>query len=215
MAVDRSGTAWVLYNDGKLYQASTVDASCTATAFVPDQPGLKTFGMGFATDAPGSDTETLFVANETGLGSIDLGTLAVKKRGSFGFSAAAELTGNANAELFCLFFGFPPYIAKLDKDTSALGPEQDLDGVEIGGGFASAFWGGGFWVFTAPGGTSSRVDRCDPGTKQVEAKVASIGFKIVGAGVSTCAPVENPKCARVAPRGRRGWGLARLVVAQK
>jgi len=193
MAVDRSGTAWVLYNDGKLYQASTVDASCTATAFVPDQLGFKKFGMGFATDAPGSDAETLFVASETGLGSIDLGTLAVKKRGSFGFSAAVELTGNANAELFGLFFGFPPYIAKLDKDTSALDPEQDLDGVEIGSGFAFAFWGGGFWVFTAPGGSSSRVDRYDPGTKQVEAKVASVGFKIVGAGVSTCAPVENPK----------------------
>ncbi|MBM4373802.1 MAG: hypothetical protein FJ095_01865 [Deltaproteobacteria bacterium] len=107
MAVDRAGTAWVLYNDGKLYKVSTADASCDATTFVPNQLGFKKFGMGFATDAPGSDAETLFVASETGLGSIDLGTLAVKKRGSFGFSAAVELTGNANAELFGLFFGFP------------------------------------------------------------------------------------------------------------
>lgn len=193
MAVDRAGTAWVLYGDGRLYAVSTADASCAATNFVPGQKGFKKFGMGFASNAPGSDEETLFAANEFGLGSIDLATLEVTPHGSFGFSAAAELTGNGNGDLFGFFFGFPPYLSKLDKANSTLGVEQDLDGVQAGTGFAFAFWGGGFWVFTAPGGTTSRVDLYDPGTKSVTAKVASVGFKIVGAGVSTCAPVEMPK----------------------
>ena len=193
MSVDRKGTAWILYNDGRLYQASTIDASCSATEFVPNQGGFKKFGMGFVANAPGSNEETLFVAKELGLGSIDTATLKVSPHGSFGFSAAAELTGTGQGDLFGFFFGFPPYIAKLDKASSALGPEQPLDSVEIGTGFAFAFWGGGFWIFTAPSGTASRVERYDPVSKEVVMKVPTVPFKIVGAGVSTCAPVENPK----------------------
>jgi hypothetical protein len=191
MSVDRSGMAWVLYNDGKLYKVSTSDASCQATSFVPDQSGFKKFGMGFVSDAPGSEDETLYIANEFGLGSIDLGTLTVSTHGQFGFSAAAELTGTGNAELYGFFYGFPPYIAKLDKQTSALGTEQDLDSVDAGTGFAFAFWGGAFWVFT--GSTSSKLDRYDPATMMVETKIPSLGFKVVGAGVSTCAPVAVPQ----------------------
>jgi hypothetical protein len=191
MSVDRSGTAWVLYNDGKLYNVSTSDASCQATNFVPDQLGFDKFGMGFVSNSAGSEDETLFIAGEFGLGSIDTSSLTVTAHGEFGFSAAAELTGNANAELFGLFYGFPPYISKLDKTNSALGAEQPLDGVDAGTGFAFAFWGGSFWVFT--GSSSSKVDRYDPISKTVENKIPSLGFKVVGAGVSTCAPVVVPR----------------------
>ena len=113
--------------------------------------------------------------------------------GSFGFSAAAELTGTGTGDLYGFFFGFPPYISKLDKTNSALGPEQKLDSVQVGTGFVFAFWGGSFWVFTAPDGVSSKVNRYDPTTEQVEEAVANLGFKVVGAGVSTCAAVEPPK----------------------
>lgn len=193
MAVGRDGTAWVLYNDGRLYGVSTADASCTSTSLIPGQQGFKKFGLGFALNEPGGGAETLFAAGEFGLGSVDLTTWMVTPKGSFGFSASAKLTGNANGELYGLFYGFPPYVAQLDKESSALGNELELEGLDGGAGVAFAFWGGGFWVFTATGGMSSRVDRYDPKSKVMTNKVPSVGFKIVGAGVSTCAPVEEPK----------------------
>ena len=45
MAVQRNGTAWVLFNDGIIFHVSTKDASCGATAYVPGQNGYTTFGM--------------------------------------------------------------------------------------------------------------------------------------------------------------------------
>ena len=194
MAVDRNAVAWVLYNDGHLYRVETGTAACTATSFVPDQNGFKKFGMGFVSDAPGTNEETLFAANEYGLGTIDVSSLVLEPvAGTFGFSAAAELTGTGDARLFGLFFGFPPYISELDKTTSQLLDEKPLDTIDIGTGFAYAFWGGDFWVFTAPNGTSSQVDRFDPVAGIATTELSDVGFKIVGAGVSTCAPVTRPK----------------------
>lgn len=193
MSVDRAGTAWVLYNDGHLYHVDIHTAACQATSFVPDQQGFKKFGMGFVSDAPGSTAETLFAANELGIGKIDTGTLSVTPLGEFGFSAAAELTGTGDARLFGFFFGFPPYISQIDKGTSALLDEAPLDTVDVGTGFAFAFWGGKFWVFTAPNGTSSQIDRYDPDTQSASTVKTDLGFKVIGAGVSTCAPLEEPK----------------------
>lgn len=194
MAVDRAGTAWVLYNDGHLYHVNTATAACAATNFVPDQHGFDKFGMGFVSNAPGSNEETLYVANEYGIGVIDTGTLVLAPvTGTFGFSAAAELTGTGDARLYGLFYGFPPYISEIDKNDSQLLGEMPLDTVDIGTGFAYAFWGGDFWIFTAPNGTSSRVDRYEPATGFTMTELPSVGFKIVGAGVSTCAPVTRPK----------------------
>jgi len=194
MAIDRDAVAWVLYNDGRMYNVDIGTAACVATSFQPDQGGFKKFGMGFVSDAPGSLTETLYVANEYGIGSIDTESLVVTPgAGTFGFSAAAELTGTGDARLFGLFYGFPPYISEIDKDSSELLGEMPLDTVDIGTGFAYAFWGGDFWVFTAPDGASSQIDRFQPGTGATTTVVASVGFKIIGAGVSTCAPFAAPK----------------------
>lgn len=193
MSVARDGTAWVLYNDGHMYHVDTKTAACTATSFVPDQQGFKKFGMGFVSDAPGSSAETLFVADEFGIGKVDTATLSLAKVGDFGFSAAAELTGTGDARLFGFFYGFPPYIAEIDKATSMLGAEAPLDTVDAGTGFAFAFWGGKFWIFTAPNGTSSQIDRYDPATQATTTVKTDLGFKVIGAGVSTCAPLEEPK----------------------
>lgn len=192
MSVDRSGTAWVLYNDGNLFNVDTKTVACTATSFVPDQQGYKKFGMGFVSDAPGSTQETLYIANEFGIASLDTTTLTVNPIGSFGFSAAAELTGTGDAKLYGFFFGFPPYLSEIDKATSALLTDVPLDSIDAGTGFAFAFWGGDFWIFTAPGSVSSQIDRYQPATGSTTTVNFDVGFKIVGAGVSTCAPVEPP-----------------------
>jgi hypothetical protein len=64
---------------------------------------------------------------------------------------------------------------------------SDLPGVDIAGGWAFAFWGGDFYTFTAPGDTSTVVQRFRPSDGTV-VQVASLSLVVVGAGVSTCAP---------------------------
>lgn len=201
MAVDRSGRAWVLHNDGNIYYVDTTTAACTPSGFQPNQAGFSTFGMGFVSDAPGSQNETLFVGNYEGLnlGKIDKTTLVLTPVGNYngGPNGAAEITGTGDARLFGFFNnGNTTNVAQIDKTNAAILSNAVPGGVTIGSGWAFAFWGGSFYLFTAPNG-DSRVTKFTPdpnnpnmGTTSVE--VPAVGFVIVGAGVSTCAPVEPP-----------------------
>ena len=47
MAVGRTGLAYSVFNDGTLHVIDMATAACKNTAFVPDQHGFGTFGMGF------------------------------------------------------------------------------------------------------------------------------------------------------------------------
>lgn len=195
MAVDRKGTAWVLYNDGKLYRVSTKDASCTATSFATGQHGFDTFGMAFVSDSPGSTTETLYVADyaATGLGKVDTTSLKLDFVGPYGSGGGAgELTGRGDARLFAFFEGSPTRVAELDKSTGKIMSMKNVTGLTVGSGWAFAHWGGSYWLFTAPSG-SSQVTEFDFDTGTSKTVKSGLGFVIVGAGVSTCAPTERPK----------------------
>ncbi len=202
MAVDRQGVAFVLFNDGALYRVSTLTANCTATSFVKDQAGFGTFGMGYATDELGP-SETLFVAADDqngrarGLGRIDTaGGFRLATVGDFRPTVErAELTGTGDGRLFAFYTasrtGRPAdtltYVGEINKRTAAVVAETALRTVEQGQGWAFAFWGGDFYLFTAPDGPASRVTRFRPSDTSVTI-VANLGTTIVGAGVSTCAP---------------------------
>lgn len=194
MAVDRKGTAWVLFSDGKLYQVSTKDASCKGTSFAVGQAGFTTFGMSFARE--GVD-ETLFVADYDGKGiaRINTSTLKLTFVGGYGSAAGAgELTARGD-QLFGFFNStgsLGTRVAMIDKMTGKLGTVRTLSGVTIGSGWAFAHWGGTFWLFHAPG-TSSQVTEYDFEKMSTKTAKTGLGFTIVGAGVSTCAPTERPK----------------------
>jgi hypothetical protein len=81
-------------------------------------------------------------------------------------------------------------VGEIDRMTATLVAQSPLPEVEQGDGWAFAFWGGAFYTFTAPNGTS-QVTRFNPANGKVE-KVADFtgGGVIVGAGVSTCAPAQ-------------------------
>jgi hypothetical protein len=197
MAVDRSGRAWVLFSDGNLFHVSTIDASCTPTAFQPNQLfNFELFGMGFVSDAVDSDAETLYVGayGGTGIGLIDSQTLALTQVGSYdSVQGAAEITGTGDGRLYGFFESGQDLVAQIDKTNSHVLATY-YPTVEIGDAWAFAFWGGSFWLFTNPNlAGSSQVDRFDPMTNGTTTVVPSVGFRIVGAGVSTCAPLEPPK----------------------
>jgi hypothetical protein len=202
MAVDRQATAYVLHNDHRIYQVSTVDASCSATSYVPDQMGLELFGMGFVSEAEGSEVEHLFVAGgpELGigggsstLGRIDLPGWSVSRLG--GVTGSPELTGTGTGELWGFFPDSTPMaVRQLDKSDGATLQEIDVSSIDSTGfggasAWAFAFWGGRYYVFyQGLLDSSTGIYRVTPDTRRVEPVRTNIGYRIVGAGVSTCAP---------------------------
>jgi hypothetical protein len=196
MAVARDGTAYVLFDDGKIFAIDTANADCKATNFVPNQkPGFELFGMGFATNPGDPNSETLYVASFDGfgLGKIDLATMKLEVIAPYDLvSDPGELTGTGDGRLFGFFLSTPVTVAEIAPSTAKILSKAPQTSIDIGGGWAFAFWGGDFWLFTAPNQFTSQVDRYQPST-QTTTKVAEVNFKIVGAGVSTCAPVEEPK----------------------
>jgi hypothetical protein len=212
MAVDRTGTAWVNYGDGSLFRVSTADASCKATPFQPNQHGVGRFGMAFSSDSDGSTEETLYVcgirndpiggiSNGQGLAKIDLKTFVLTPLGEFSGALAgraAELTGTGNGKLYGFFTTSPAQFAEIDKSTGATSSARTLPNVNTGTDWAFSFWGGDFWFYTADTGKSpldtTNVTRLRTATdNSLGIAKSQIGFRIVGAGVSTCAPTSPVK----------------------
>jgi hypothetical protein len=208
MAVDQSGIAYVEFTDpsrsvGELFRVSTATASCEATGFQMGQEGFPpNFGMGFSRD-PNGMTETLYVAGDPApqgtvpsvLGSIDVKTFTLTTTGTFvPFIYSPELTGTGAGDLFAFYqidpnlMNSPTAIGQIDKANGSVIAETLLPGVVTGQGWAFGFWGGDFYIFTAPSGTST-VTRYSTSNGSID-QVASLGDIIVGAGVSTCAPAR-------------------------
>ncbi len=192
MGVDRSGIAYSVFNDGNLFQISTLNAACKATPYVPGQHTFTTFGMGYSGAADAG--ETLYVSQTSSsnptLGSIDTTSYELSVIGTYHPSKGGrcELTGTGDGRLFafCLpVVGNGGALVELDPATAQV--LSDV-GLPFGGSqdaFAYAFWGGDFWMFT--GQTATTVTRYDP-VAQTSTTVATFASTIVGAGVSTCAP---------------------------
>jgi hypothetical protein len=202
MAVDRKGIAYVLYavydslTPGHIYRVSLATSACLPTPFTaPD--GFLSFGMGFSADDQGTG-ETLYVAsdNATGgqLGSIDTTSYTLSPINFFNPAIqGAELSGTGDGRLFAFYTqggpgdGGPVAVAQIDKSTAKIVAENVLKGVDQGSAWAFAFWGGDFYLFTAPGNAGTIVQRFRPTDGSIT-PWADYPERIVGAGVSTCAP---------------------------
>jgi len=210
MAVDRTGIAYVLYQDGELFRVSTATARCQATSFRSGQSSFAiNFGMGFSHDNTGTG-ETLFVASGNSatttpaLATIDPRTFALRTVGDLQPAILnAELSGTGAGDLFAFFAtrGAAPCdnmnpnvnctdsaIGQLDKATGRVVAQSVLRGNAQGTAWAFAFWGGDFYTFTAPG-SGTIVNRFNPADGSI-VTVATRSDQIVGAGVSTCAPAQ-------------------------
>lgn len=168
-----------------------------ATSFQPNQAfGYELFGMGFVSDAVNSSEETLFVGayGGVGIGRIDTQSMVLTTLGTYDtVTGAAEITGTGDGRLYGFFESGNDVVAQIDKTNSHI-LQTYHPTVEIGDAWAFAFWGGSFYLFTNPNlAGSSQVDRFDPMTNTTTTVVPSVGYRIVGAGVSTCAPLVPPE----------------------
>ncbi|MBA3538023.1 MAG: hypothetical protein H0T79_00195 [Deltaproteobacteria bacterium] len=204
MSVDRDGKAWVEYTSGEIFNVSLTDASCTASGYVPEAAGMALFGMGFVTDAPGANTEQLFIAGggnnaDPGgrLAHVDThgGMYTPVIAGTMAASSdySAELTGTNEAKLYGFFpnLASPAFVQEIDKATGSLtGTKFNLGTAGLGAqvnAWAFAQWGGKFYVFVTSDGNST-VRVIDRATSMYTLAKQNLPYTIVGAGVSTCAP---------------------------
>lgn len=201
MAVDRNATAWIIYDSGELFtvDVKALPLTCVKTGFVPQRAVAK-FGMGFVADTPGSKEETLFISGSdfgSSLTTTKFGTLStvppytLEVLGTL--SGAPELTGTGDAKLWAFSPNvLPPKVARLSKTTGAM--EQVFEVQGLAGtprAWAFAFWGGDFFIFLERATDSStKVWRMNGLTGALSPAIADTGRTIVGAGVSTCAPIE-------------------------
>jgi hypothetical protein len=192
----------VTFTDNLLYRVSTATGACIGTPFQSNQSGFTAFGMGYATNAAGP-TESLFVAGtgdtgsatSRGLGRIDTTSFLLTKVGNFVPDIRrAELTGTGDGRLFAFYTkgvtnGPPSFIGEINTLDARVVAETPLPTVDQGQGWAFAFWGGDFYMFTGPATGGSDVTRYRPFDGTVNA-VGTLPSRIVGAGVSTCAPSQ-------------------------
>lgn len=191
MGVERSGTAYSVFTDGRLFRISTANAQCQSTPYVPGQQGYSTFGMGYAGN---QQTEALYVsdnANGKGLATIDTKTFKLSLVGNYApaLPPRCEMTGTSNDELFAYCInnnGNGGVVAQIDPANAKVIAASAVKVGSNSDAFAFAYWGGDFYMFNSPGGATA-VTRYDP-AKKTETVVASHPSTIVGAGVSTCAP---------------------------
>ena len=215
MAVDRSGTAWVNYSDGTMFRASTRDAHCKPTDYLPGQEGFGRVGMAFVSTGDDLAGETLFVWGGSewgddswprrgrprdpdardvrrgmGLAWIERRRLSLEPLGDDGgplSTVRSDMTGTGDGRLFGFFATSPATLAEIDIESGAILSAQRLAGLGTGRAWAFSFWGGDFWLYSATTGRGSSVTRLGAdGT--LERVLPDVGFVIVGAGVSTCAP---------------------------
>ena len=192
MAVARDGTGWVDYQSGELFRLDTMTVACKATPWVPGTGGLNAFGMSFAQSSPGSVDETLFVADNTQLASIDLSKFVLASQVGLGAGMQPELTGDDQANLWGFFpdlGGNTPMVAKLDKSTGQLGQTfmlPTLAGTAMDWAFAA--WATDFYIFLLRAGDpSTRVYRLSSIDGSLSTAIANTGRRIVGVGAATCA----------------------------
>jgi hypothetical protein len=205
MAIDRNLVAWLNYfntgDDGALYKFDlNAKSGCTKAASLSG--GYGQVGMGFSSDMSGGTSETLYldgIGGGAGLASFDMTTSSVVPIGTFSddpklSGQSAELTGTGDARLFGYFTTSPDVrVAQLDKTNANVLSDNALNNFPPPEDWAFSFWGGDFYLYTSDGISNSKVVHYAPAGNTVDLSyVADVGFTIIGAGVSTCAPVSPP-----------------------
>ncbi len=191
--------------------------ACETEADVVPQSWGSQLGMAFVADGKDSGNETLYFVNTgTFLHTMPhedpLGrwwTLGPENRTFSG----VELTGSGDGRMFSLVMNYtgpfdhectarmpcPPTVrlAEVDKSDASALSMFDLPGIEAfgidPGGFAFAYWGGHIWIFISRDFGPTQVFDHDPQTQTTTAVLDDGPLGVVGAGVSTCAPLVFPE----------------------
>ena len=190
MGIARDGVGLVRYADDSVYEVDLETLACTPVDY--SRPGdFDSFGMGFATERAGTWRDHLFVADRDTLARFDRNTHEITPVGTM--PSQSELTGNAAGELWAFLpLEHPAALVELDQTNGRELQYLSLPGFPDASNldaFAFAAWDGEFWLFvrTYGMGNSTDVYRVTASGELILER-ERVGFDVVGAGVSTCAP---------------------------
>ncbi len=205
MAIDRNLVAWLNFDgEGAIYTFDLKTNGPCKPSGIDLTSGFEQVGMGFSSDVSGGSVDTLYldgIGGTAGLAKVDMSTGGLLMLGDFSndpklVGQSAELTGTGNALLYGYFTTDPVRVAQLDKTTGHVLSDHALTGVSPPDDWAFSFWGGDFYLYAAPGNNftgNSSVIHYSPTTGTVDMDyVDDTGMTIIGAGVSTCAPITPP-----------------------
>ena len=194
MSVDRTGRAWILsFLNGNIYWIDLKTGECTDSNYQLSGPVNDLFGMGFASDTNDPMRESLYVASASSvlmrpsLRAIDPETGQLRMIGDIA-KGGFELTGTSEGRLFAYS---PEAGLVLELDTNQ---GEELRRWAVPRSFsptawAFAHWGGLLYMFVTAVDSGNKIFQLDPETGQTETLEENGDYEIVGAGVSTCAPV--------------------------
>ncbi len=208
MGVSRKGRAWIEYFTGDIFTLDLKDpgSECKDPGFKNDDPLFPTFGMAFVANSLTDPCDKLYVhsgiapevvGDDVGaLGYIDPQTIELVNVAPIDYGWG-ELTGTGDGRLFAFEGSAPPILSEYDKDTGLVLDSWPLPGLVSANAFAFAYWGGYFYFFTEDELSTgySKVTEYDfydikgEGTI-LRTVVEQAPMRIVGAGVSTCAPPD-------------------------
>lgn len=208
MGVARDGTAWIMFQPGgDIFLVDVNDANtCVPSGWQPNQFGYNLFGMGFASNEVAGCDQLYLHSFDGGswaegenvgmLARVDRETMAAMPIAPIDYNGG-ELSGTGDGRLFAFAGAGDAKLVEYDRSTGEELAITALPGLQLTYAFAFAFWGGDFFFFTESGGigTPSRVTWLDHDQSEGGGSttvVAEAPLRVVGAGVSTCAPVTPP-----------------------
>ncbi len=184
MAVARSGAAYLLYSNGRIYQADAETGACEATPY--DVGGYASQGMGMTATEPNGKAETFYTTTPgVGLARVLLPSFQVSQLGG-GTDLRAELSGGIDGRLFLL--DETGTLSEIDRVTLAQTAVHRFEHWSAQSAIAVARHTGIFYGFagTTPG--NAVTFRYDPDADEESVRDQGLGFVVVGAGQSTCVP---------------------------
>jgi hypothetical protein len=200
MTVSRRNVGYASAHEGGLFTVDLLTGFCMPTPFDPVRYGITSYGMGFVAD-PVPAGERLYVVPHDALDRVNiLGTIDVY--GTFDFTEIGrfepplpptEVSGTSDGRLYAVHVGDASTNGEaflIDKTSGAVLDRFELPiDRRVYHAFHFAFWRGSFYIFIAyETDLHSRVIRYTPGDRQAE-EIAIVEPIVVGAGVSTCAPL--------------------------
>jgi len=210
MAVDRLGFAWVMFSNplGKIWKLDLTNvANCTDPGYNPGQMGVNYFGMAFVSNSQFDQCDQIYGNTFNGIGgfgegnmigdflTVDPNSLLIQKIGKTNFNGA-EVTGTGDGRVFMFGGVNPAKLVEVEKGTGKFLNTTPLGNLELTNAFAFSFFGGDFYMFTESDNNPfvSKVTHFDyddsdkNGKQDLTTVVNTAPIRIVGAGVSTCAP---------------------------
>jgi hypothetical protein len=178
--------------------------ACSDPGYQPGSSGFTLFGMAFVSQSAQSPCDTLYAHSFSGFGGFSeaqgsgqlgrLVDLTAQVVSSIDYDGG-ELTGTGDGRLFAFAGANPAKLVEYDKTDGSVVETTPLSGLELTNAFAFAFWGGDFYFFTEAStfANYSEVTKLDyDGDGSLSTVNGNAPIRVVGAGVSTCAPIVPP-----------------------